>query len=198
MYVHVGESGWRSGSFLVFHLWRPGFESGPVHKWIGFSVPTWFRGFYSEYYLWGFPPTSKTVSPSHHLSIQVSSGLWATVPRALLRNPWFHYQKLIIIINWRVLRISLKKERLGKKYGLVALSRRTLHPFTAKRELIQGQFFQLSLPVCPCSVKIAKTIIQNIPTQILYLPTECSQRTLCWMRINACANAAQAHRYSNN
>ena len=33
-------SGWGIGSFLVFYLWRPGFESGPVPKWIGFSIPT--------------------------------------------------------------------------------------------------------------------------------------------------------------
>ena len=85
------ESGWQSGSFLAVLLWRPMFDSGSVLKWIGFSVPTWFHGFYSEYYLWGFPPTSKTVSP-HHLSIQVSSSLRATMPGALLRNQWFHHQ----------------------------------------------------------------------------------------------------------
>ena len=38
-----------------------------------------------------FLPSLKT--PTLRLSRQVSSGLPATVLRALFRNPWFHYQK---------------------------------------------------------------------------------------------------------
>ena len=37
-FLVTSESGWRSGSALAFQLWRPRFESCPVHKWIAFSA----------------------------------------------------------------------------------------------------------------------------------------------------------------
>ena len=80
------------------------FTSGPVHKWIGFSVPTRFRGFYSEYYLWGFPPTSKTVLLLIISSYKVSSGLRAAVPRAFFRDPWFHGNNIRLIDSpWEII-----------------------------------------------------------------------------------------------